>query len=94
MTSRSTPAEVVGVASASGRASEGAEEGELGDNAVVQSFWLGDELSPLEHLSAASFLAHGHQVLRREADAGSACRFCKHMPRAPSPFSDLILDQP
>ena len=63
MTSRSTPAEVVGVASASGRASEGVEEGELGDNAVVQSFWLGDELSPLEHLSAASFLAHGHQVL-------------------------------
>lgn len=33
-----------------------------GDNLVVRSLWLGEALSPLEHLAVKSWLAHGHEV--------------------------------
>ena len=29
----------------------------------IQSFWIGGELSPMEQLSIASFLAHGHGII-------------------------------
>jgi len=75
-----TPAEAVGDAPSTSVSGRGSSSGhgelpasggfpgaslDLGDNGVVQTLWLGDELSALEHLSAASFLAHGHQVNKR-----------------------------
>ena len=35
-----------------------------GDNRILQSLWIGETLTTLEHLAVKSWLAHGHQVRR------------------------------
>jgi hypothetical protein len=56
-----------------------------GDNRVIQSLWIGDTLSSLEHCAIKSWLAHGHEV------RPAALQFASITPRVRASYKSTII---